>query len=181
MPGGPGGQVRPHLSLRQPFGGRLSVPSEVRCDGASVSLISQTAGQAARRRRSRPSSAKSLSCRRSTTRIADRGFKAPATIAGPGQPSMIANWSKARSSVVGLPTAPQRISLVFDDPSIDRTDVSPPTPLARAKHIELHGRLVDGQPLIIPILKPCCGSSRAACRRCIRCSPSRSMPTCGRS
>ena len=57
---------------------------------------------------------------------------------------MLANWSKARSSLVGLPTAPRRISLVFDDPSIDRTDSSPPTPLARAKHIELHGRLVDG-------------------------------------
>jgi hypothetical protein len=57
---------------------------------------------------------------------------------------MIANWSKARSSVVGLPAAPQRISLVFDDPSIDRTDISPQTPLARAKHIELHGRLVEG-------------------------------------
>ena len=41
---------------------------EVRCDGASVSLISQTAGRPRRRRRSRPSSAKSWSWRRSTTR-----------------------------------------------------------------------------------------------------------------
>jgi hypothetical protein len=36
------------------------------------------------------------------------------------------------------------VSLVFDDPAIDRTDSSTPTPLARAKHIELHGRLVEG-------------------------------------
>ena len=41
---------------------------EVRCDGASVALVSQTAGQAARRRRSRRSSAKSWWWRRSTIR-----------------------------------------------------------------------------------------------------------------
>ncbi len=124
---------------------------EVRCDGASVSLISQTAGQAATQT---PITAK-LGEILVVSQIYDpklliAEFKAPATIAGPGQPSMIANWSKARSSVVGLPTAPQRISLVFDDPSIDRTDVSPPTPLARAKHIELHGRLVDGSAVDHP-------------------------------
>jgi hypothetical protein len=71
-------------------------------------------------------------------------FTAPATISGPGLPSMIANWRTARSSVVGLPAVPKRVSLVFDDPSIDRTDVSPQAPVARAKHVELHGRLVDG-------------------------------------
>jgi hypothetical protein len=118
---------------------------EVRCDGASVSLVSQTAGQAATQT---PITAK-LGEILVVSQIYDpklliAEFTAPATIAGPGQPSMIANWSKARSSVVGLPAAAQRISLVFDDPSIDRTDISPQTPLARAKHIELHGRLVEG-------------------------------------
>ena len=124
---------------------------EVRCDGASVSLVSQTAGQAATQT---PITAK-LGEILVVSQIYDpklliAEFTAPATIAGPGQPSMIANWSKARSSVVGLPAAPRRISLVFDDPSIDRTDGSPPTPLARAKHIELHGRLVEGSALDHP-------------------------------
>ena len=41
---------------------------EVRCDGASVSLMSQTAGRPRRRRRSPPSSAKSWWWRRSTIR-----------------------------------------------------------------------------------------------------------------
>jgi len=39
----------------------------------------------------------------------------------------------------GLPDVPQRASLVFDDPSIDRVNASVQTSLARAKHIELHG------------------------------------------
>jgi hypothetical protein len=118
---------------------------EVRCDGVSVSLVSQTAGQAAAQT---PVTAKLgeilVVSQIYQPKLLIAEFTAPATIAGPGLPSMIANWSKARSSVVGLPDVPQRISLVFDDPSIDRTDISPPTPLARARHIQLHGRLVDG-------------------------------------
>jgi len=118
---------------------------EVRCDGVSVSLVSQTAGQAATQT---PITAKLgeilVVSQIYQPKLLIAEFTAPATIAGPGLPSMIANWSKARSSVVGLPDVPRRISLVFDDPSIDRTDSSPPTPLARAKHVELHGRLVDG-------------------------------------
>jgi hypothetical protein len=118
---------------------------EVRCDGVSVSLVSQTAGQAATQA---PITAK-LGEILVVSQVYDpklliAEFSAPATISGPGQPSMIANWSKARSSVAGLPGVPRRVSLEFDDPSIDRTDVSPRTPLARARHIELHGRLVDG-------------------------------------
>ena len=118
---------------------------EVRCDGASVSLVSQTAEQAATQT---PIMAK-LGEILVVSQIYDpklliAEFTAPATISGPGQPSMIANWSKARSSVAGLPGVPQRISLVFDDPAIDRTDVSPQAPLARARHIELHGRPVEG-------------------------------------
>jgi hypothetical protein len=118
---------------------------EVRCDGASVSLVSQTAGQAATQE---PITAK-LGEILVVSQIYDpklliAEFTAPATIAGPGQASMIANWSKARSSVAGLPGVPQRVALVFDDPTIDRTSGSLLTPLARAKHIELHGRLVEG-------------------------------------
>ena len=118
---------------------------EVRCDGVSVSLVSQTAGQAATQT---PITAKLgeilVVSQIYEPKLLIAEFTAPATIAGPGQPSMIANWRKARSSVAGLPGVPQRVSLVFDDPAIDRTDGSAPMPLGRAKHIELHGRLVDG-------------------------------------
>ena len=42
---------------------------------------------------------------------------------------MMVNWSKARSSVVGLPAVPQRATIVFDEPSIDRVNGPVQTPL----------------------------------------------------
>jgi hypothetical protein len=81
-------------------------------------------------------------------------FTAPATISDrAGQPSMVVNWSKGRSSVVGLPAVPQRASIVFDDPAIDRVNGSVQTLLARAKHVELHGRLVEGSPSDHPVIE----------------------------
>src|SRR5882724_3168170 len=118
---------------------------EVRCDGASVSLISQTAGQAAAQT---PVTAKLgqilVVAQVYDPKLLIAEFTAPATVYDRGQqPSMTVNWSKARSSVVGLPAVPQRASIMFDDPSIDRVEGSVQAPLAGAKHIELHGRLVE--------------------------------------
>src|SRR5258708_2406618 len=70
-----------------------------------------------------------------------------------GPPSMMVNWSKARASVVGLPATLQRASIVFDDPEIDRVNSSVQAPLARAKHIELHGRLAEGSPADHPVIE----------------------------
>jgi hypothetical protein len=81
-------------------------------------------------------------------------FTAPATISDSrGAPSMLVNWSKARSSVVGLPAVPQRASIVFDDASIDRINGSVQVPLARARHVELHGRLAEGSALDHPAIE----------------------------
>jgi hypothetical protein len=118
---------------------------EVRCDGASVALRSQTATQA--------SFTAKLGEILVVAQVYDpklviAEFKAPATIAERGgPPSLSVNWSTARASVVGLPAIPQRASIVFDDPAIDRVNTSGQTPLARAKHVELHGRLADGASL----------------------------------
>jgi hypothetical protein len=81
-------------------------------------------------------------------------FTAPATISDPNDSSsMIVNWRTARSSIVGLPGVPQRISLVFDDPALDRVKGSLQTPLLRAKHIELHGRIAEGSPSDHPVIE----------------------------
>ena len=119
---------------------------EVRCDGASVSLQSQTAEQAATQA---PITAKLgeilVVAQIYDPKLLIAEFTAPATISDRGQqPSMSVNWSKARSSVVGLPAVPQRASIVFDDPEVNRINGSMQAPLARAKHIELHGRLAEG-------------------------------------
>ncbi|SDT06828.1 DUF2125 domain-containing protein [Bradyrhizobium canariense] len=128
---------------------------EVRCDGASVSLTSQTAGQTAAQA---PITAKLgeilVVAQVYDPKLLIAEFTAPATISEQGdQPSMVVNWRTARSSIVGLPAVPQRISLVFDDPAIDRVSGSMQTPLARAKHIELHGRLVEGTPSDHPVIE----------------------------
>jgi hypothetical protein len=129
---------------------------EVRCDGASVALLSQTAGQAATKT---PVTARLgeilVVAQVYDPKLLIAEFTAPATIADRGleQPSMVVNWSRARSSVVGLPAIPQRASIVFDDPAIDRIDGAMQTPLARAKHIELHGRLAEGSATDHPVIE----------------------------
>jgi hypothetical protein len=133
---------------------------EVRCDGATVALRAQTAEQAST---GQPPVTAQLGEILVVAQIYDpklviAEFTAPATISdSSGQPSMAVNWSKARASVVGLPAVPQRASIVFDDPEIDRFNGSVQAPLLHAKHVELHGRLADGaaadHPVIETVLK----------------------------
>jgi hypothetical protein len=128
---------------------------EVRCDGASVTLLSQTAAQAATQA---PITAQLgeilIVAQVYDPKLLIAEFTAPATISDRGQqPSMIVNWSKAHSSVVGLPAVPQRASITFDDPSVNRVDGSVQAPLAGARHIELHGRLAEGSALDRPVIE----------------------------
>ncbi|MDP3078779.1 DUF2125 domain-containing protein [Bradyrhizobium sp.] len=132
---------------------------EVRCNGASVALRSQTAEQAATQAPITVRLGEILVVAQiwdPQRLIAE--FTAPATISDRGgPPAMMVNWSKARSSVVGLPAVPQRGSIAFDDPSIDRVNGPAQTPLARARLVELHGRLAEGsvqdRPVIETVLK----------------------------
>jgi hypothetical protein len=128
---------------------------EVRCEGASVSLVSQTAGQAAAQAPITAELGEILVVAQVyDPKLLIAEFTAPATISDSGQqPSMVVNWSKARSSVVGLPAVPQRASIVFDDAEINRFNGSMQAPLAHAKHIELHGRLAEGSALDHPVIE----------------------------
>ncbi len=137
---------------------------EVRCDGVSVSLSSQTAEQTATQA---PVTAKLgeilVVAQIYDPKLLIAEFTAPATIYDRGQqPSMTVNWRTARSSVVGLPGVPQRASIVFDDPSIDRVNRAVQAPLARAKHIELHGRLAEGSALDRPVIETVLKIERAS-------------------
>jgi hypothetical protein len=126
---------------------------ELRCEGARVSLRAQTAGGA-------PAPIEvTLGEILAVAQVYDpklliAEFKAPAKISDShAASSMLVNWSKARSSVVGLPAIPQRASIVFDDVSIERTSSSVQVPLARAKHVELHGRLAEGATADHPVIE----------------------------
>jgi hypothetical protein len=125
---------------------------EARCSGASVALVSQTAGASPT-----PITAK-LSDILVVAQVYDpklliAEFTAPASISGPDQLALTVNWSKARSSIVGLPGPPQRAAIVFDDPAIDRVNAAVQTLLARAKHVELHARLADGSAQENPVIE----------------------------
>jgi hypothetical protein len=125
---------------------------EASCSGASVALLSQTAGAS-----QAPITAK-LSEILVVAQVYDpklliAEFTAPATISGPDRLALTVNWSKARSSIVGLPGPPERAAIVFDDPAIDRVNASVQTPLARAKHVELHARLADGSAQENPVIE----------------------------
>jgi hypothetical protein len=126
---------------------------EVRCEGARVTLTSQTAGSA-------PAPVTvNLGEILAVAQVYDpklliAEFRAPATISdSPNAPAMQVNWSTARASVVGLPAIPQRASMVFDDIAIDRTNNAVQVPAARAKHIELHGRLAEGSTAKDPVIE----------------------------
>src|SRR5689334_10329941 len=124
---------------------------EVQCSGASVALVSQTASKT-------PFTAK-LDSILVVGQVYDpkrviAEFTAPATLTdGVTQTSFVVNWSKARSSVIGLPAIPDRASIVFDDPTVNRLDGTVQVPLARAKSVELHGRLAEGSPSDHPVIE----------------------------
>ena len=124
---------------------------EVSCEDASVALVSQTAG------------AQAFTARLGEIMVIAQiyqpklliaEFKAPATLADRGQPpSLKVNWTTGRSSVSGLPDIPQRVSIVFDNPSIERINGPVETPLARAGRVELHGRLAEGSAKDHPVIE----------------------------
>ena len=125
---------------------------EVTCDDASVALVSQTAGAQA------PFTARlseiMVIAQIYQPKLLIAEFKAPATLADHGQPpSMKVSWTTGQSSVVGLPDVPERASIVFDNPSIDRVNGPVATPLARASRVELHGRLAEGSAKNNPVIE----------------------------
>ena len=78
----------------------------------------------------------------------------PLTVADPGKPpGIVANWKLAQSSLRGTPEAPQRVSLVFDDPIVDRVNGEARQNFLRAKRIEIHGRIVEGSVTNHPVIE----------------------------
>ncbi len=123
---------------------------EVHCNGASVTLMSQTAAAT-------PFKARLddilVVAQVYNPKLLIAEFTAPATLSDLGGQSWKVNWSKGRSSVAGLPGVPQRASIVFDDPGIDGLNGSVQVPVARAKHVELHGRLAEGSSPENPVIE----------------------------
>jgi hypothetical protein len=127
---------------------------EVRCDGASVALVSQAAGQPA----AQPFTAKLdkilVVAQIYDPKLVIAEFTPPATLVDPrAQQTYAVNWSLGHASIAGLPFTPQRVALEFNDPKIDRVDQSMRVPVAQARHAELHGRLAEGSPADRPVIE----------------------------
>lgn len=124
---------------------------EVRCQDASVDLISQTAN----RRFGKGQLSEILAVAQIyNPQLLIAEFTGPLTITEQGeQQSLIVNWSKAQSSVFGLPVSPQRVSLVVDEPSLERSAASTRAPVGRAKRSELHGRIAEGSAAANPVIE----------------------------
>ncbi|MGH6664975.1 MAG: DUF2125 domain-containing protein [Pseudolabrys sp.] len=81
-------------------------------------------------------------------------FHGPLTIADPGKPpNIVVNWKLAQSSVRGTPQAPERVSLVFDKPAVERVNGTNRQYVLRAQHIEIHGRLIGGSVTNKPVIE----------------------------
>ena len=119
---------------------------EVSCDNPVVTLVSQTPEQAADRVKLKVELKRILVLAQicdPTKIIAE--FTGPAVVTGGSEPaSFVANWSVGRASATGLPIVPQRVSLAFDNPAVDRIDNGAQSPLFRAAHLEFHTRLLNG-------------------------------------
>jgi hypothetical protein len=90
-------------------------------------------------------------------------FYGPLTIADPGKsPTIVADWKLGQSSVRGTPAAPERVSLVFDGPVVDRINGGTRENLLHAKHIEIHGRIVEGSAANYPVIEIVTRLTRAA-------------------
>ena len=76
---------------------------------------------------------------------------APLTVAPLGSaPTATMDWTLAQASLRGMPGAPERLSIVVDNPRLAAAPAG--GPLAAADHMELHGRFAAGSTPGHPVL-----------------------------
>ncbi len=81
-------------------------------------------------------------------------FRGPLTIAETGKaPNIVVNWKLFQSSLRGTPASPERASIVLDRPAADRISGTSQQSILRAKHIEIHGRIVEGSAAYRPVIE----------------------------
>jgi hypothetical protein len=77
----------------------------------------------------------------------------PLTVAELGQPPrFVANWSRARGSVSGLPPQPDSVSVTLNHPRVDQIVATNRTTIFTADTAEFHGRIVDGSAANNPVI-----------------------------
>jgi hypothetical protein len=78
----------------------------------------------------------------------------PLTITEQGQFATItANWRHAQTEVRGLPTAPEQMTIVIDQPTVERTSGAEALRLFSATRLEVGGRMLEGSALSNPVIE----------------------------
>lgn len=78
----------------------------------------------------------------------------PLTVAEPGQaPAFVANWKSAHTEVRGLPTAPEQVAMVFEQPSVERNAGGAMQKVFGAASLELGGRMLEGSATANPVIE----------------------------
>lgn len=68
-------------------------------------------------------------------------------------PVMSATWNLAQASLRGTPSAPERLSMVFDKPVVSDLTAGIAKPFARADRMEWHGRIAEGSAADNPVIE----------------------------
>jgi len=68
-------------------------------------------------------------------------------------PVMSATWDLAQASLRGTPSAPERLSMVFDTPVVSDLTAGVAKPFARANRMEWHGRIAEGSAADHPVIE----------------------------
>lgn len=81
----------------------------------------------------------------------------PLTVAELGRsPAFVADWSRARLSVRGVPPDPEGVSIELDGPHVDAVgggDGRSAVPFFAARRAELYGRIIAGSPRDHPVIE----------------------------
>ena len=74
-------------------------------------------------------------------------FAGPLALGEPGKPaSLLAHWRLAQASMRASLAGLERVSIVGEGASVDRTDGGSNPAVLKADHVELHGRRLEGAP-----------------------------------
>ena len=78
----------------------------------------------------------------------------PVTLADPGQqPVFVANWSRARISLLGVPPDPERITVSLREPRLDRVAAPGSGMIFKADTVDVDGRIVQGSARNNPVIE----------------------------
>jgi hypothetical protein len=89
-------------------------------------------------------------------------FTGPLLIAETGRaPTFAVTWLLAQTSLRGLPTAPERLAIVLDQPAFARSGEGGFADVVKAEHMELHARMVSGSASDHPVIEIAANAVRA--------------------